>query len=144
MYYVDPPAPAGARSPVGDSVAPYPLDQTFLLHSKPGSQKTILLDFDGANVSGTQWNTDGLPAGNYPAWTLDADATTFNDAEREEIQSIWQRVSEDYSPFDVDVTTADPGLAGIERANAGDAVYGTRALISPSNPAETAWSRLHE
>ena len=51
-----------------------------------------------------------MPAGNYPAWTLDGDAATFNDAEREAIQTIWQRVAEDYAPFDVDVTTQDPGL----------------------------------
>ena len=33
-----------------------PLDQTFLLHSRPGSKRTIYLDFKGATLSGTAWN----------------------------------------------------------------------------------------
>ena len=98
-------------------MAPFPLGDTFLLHSKAGSQKTLFIDFDGTNVSGTYWNSDeGVPAGNYPAWTLDGDAATFNDAEREAIQTIWQRVAEDYAPFDVDVTTAGPGRSRDRRA----------------------------
>ena len=36
--------------------APYPYDQTFLLHSLPGANRTIFLDFDGHTVSNTGWN----------------------------------------------------------------------------------------
>ena len=43
---------------------------------------------------------------------------------------MWQRVAEDYAAFDVDVTTQDPGAPAIDRTNAGDQAYGTRALIS--------------
>ena len=70
---------------------------------------------------GHRWNatTDGLPAGDAPAWRLDGDAATFNDAERDAIQSIWQRVAEDYAPFDVDVTTAGPRLGRHRRTSAG-------------------------
>ena len=51
-----------------------PLDQTFQLHSKPGSQRTIYLDFNGQDVSNTVWNNQhGLPAGSHPAWSLDGD-----------------------------------------------------------------------
>jgi hypothetical protein len=39
------------------------------------------------------------------AFSLDADGTTFNDAEKDAIIKIWAGVSEDYSIFDVDVTT---------------------------------------
>ena len=43
---------------------------------------------------------------------------------------MWQRVSEDFAPFDIDVTTQDPGAAAITRSGTGDAVYGTRALVT--------------
>jgi hypothetical protein len=115
--------------------APYPYSQTFQLHSKPGSSRTIYLDFNGEHVSGTAWNEIApylLGAQTHPAFSLDGDPTTFSDAEQDAIQSIWQRVSEDYAPFDVDVTTADPGLAALRRTDATDTVYGTRALITPS------------
>ena len=63
------------------------------------------------------------------------------------IQSVWQRVAEDYSMFDVDVTTQDPGLAAIDRTDVNDQNYGTRALItntsarSSRKPSSTASSR---
>ena len=43
---------------------------------------------------------------------------------------MWQRVAEDFAPFNVDVTTEDPGFDAIDRANAGDSVYGTRVVIT--------------
>ena len=64
MYYVEP-TDAGAPDLV-EGVAPFPLDQTFLLHSRPTSTHVIYLDFDGTTVSGTAWNT-GLPDGFYSA-----------------------------------------------------------------------------
>ncbi len=141
LYYQEPAhTESSSSSATAEAAAPAPLNQTFFLHSKPGSQRTIYLDFDGHNVSNTVWNTNhGLPAGSHPAWTLDPDPTTFTTAERERVQSVWQRVAEDYAPFDVDVTTEDPGPAALARIDAADPVYGTRALISPST---TAVSKL--
>ena len=125
---------AGELEPPAQAVA-----DPFALHSKPGSQHVIFLDFDGASVSGTAWNQSyPLPAGTHPAWTLDADATTFSTTERDAIASIWARVSEDYAPFDVDVTTQDPGAAAIDRTSSTDPTYGTRVLITPSVAASTA------
>ena len=54
------------------------------------------------------------------------------------VQDVFQRVAEDYAPFDVDVTTQDPGDAAIIRSDAADQVYGTRALITPSTSAINA------
>ena len=34
-----------------------PLSETFQLQSKPGSTKTLFLDFDGHTFSGTAWNS---------------------------------------------------------------------------------------
>ena len=39
-------------------------------------------------------------------------------------------MAEDDPPFDVDVTTADPGAAAITRSGTGDTQFGTRALIT--------------
>lgn len=137
VYFKDP-APELADPASAETAPPYPLASTFLLHSKPDSRRVIFLDFDGADVSGTLWNEqDGVRAGFHPAWSLDGDAATFNLTERTAIQSVWQRVAEDYAPFDVDVTTQFPGEAAITRSGSGDAFYGTRALISPSADALT-------
>lgn len=138
LYYVEPipdSRPTGAAARASARAPQFPLDQTFLLHSAPGSQRTIYLDFDGQQVSGTAWNDEGLPNGTHPAWTLDGNAGSFSARERTIVQEIWQRVAEDFAPFDVDVTTEDPGTAGIVRSGSGDQVYGTRALITPSNSA---------
>ena len=135
VFYVEPTADAVAAD---DELPAYQAVDAFALHNKPGSQHVIFLDFDGHLVSGTAWNTSGVSATTHPAWTLDGDATTFSTAERDAISSIWARVAEDYAPFDVDVTTQDPGAAAISRTSASDPTYGTRVLISPSTQAQTA------
>jgi Fibronectin type III domain/Metallo-peptidase family M12B Reprolysin-like len=134
LLYEEPERTEGATSsPTAEAAAPAPLDQTFQLHSKPGSQRTIYLDFNGQTVSNTIWNVNhGLAAGSHPAWSLDKDHSTFTTPEREAVQNIWQRVSEDYAPFDVDVTTQDPGATALTRTDSADQVFGTRALITPS------------
>ncbi len=136
LYYVEP-TDAGRPDLVTDA-APFPLDQTFLLHSRPTSTHVIYLDFDGTTVSGTAWNAGGLPNGFYSGYSLDGDLGTFTDLEKEQVQSVWQRVAEDYAAFDVDVTTQDPGDAAIDRSGAGDQFFGTRALISDNTTASAA------
>src|SRR5262249_21372225 len=93
----------GAASATSLQVAPFALDQTFLLHSDPGATKTVYLDFKGFITRNTQWNSDyGLPNIVTPAYSLDGDFTSFSDIELEQIQLMWEHVSEDYRPFDVD------------------------------------------
>ncbi|WP_372726990.1 fibronectin type III domain-containing protein [Nocardioides sp.] len=130
--------PLPTRSPAASApdTANYPLEDTFKLHSKPGSQRTIFLDFDGHVVSGTVWNSSyGVASGYHPPFTIDGDGTTFNTTERTLIQSVFDRVAEDFAPFDVDVTTEDPGEAALHRSDGSDQLYGSRALISPSTQA---------
>ncbi len=75
-------------------------------HSKPTATKRIYLDFNGGIVAGTAWNTNaGVTSWNVKAWSQDTDRTTFNDAEQSWMKRVWQRVAEDYAPFDVNVTT---------------------------------------
>jgi PKD repeat protein len=114
-----------------------PATEAFLLESKPGASKTIFLDFDGHVVTGTAWNsTSYLGVDPYYAQPFDLDGLpgTFNDTERLRIIGIWARVAEDYAPFDVNVTTKDPGDAALTRSSSTDNVYGSRALIVPTAP----------
>jgi hypothetical protein len=85
--------------------------------------RILLLD-----TPGTEWN-DGGPASFVTApYSIDAVAT-FNAEEKQAMVSIWRAVSEDYAVFDVDVTTEDPGLAGITRSSTTDTNYGVRVVI---------------
>ena len=110
----------------------YPLSDTFLLHSNPGSKRVIYLNFKGATLSGVAWNS--YNSGNdiiAPAWDIDGDMDSFGDSERQLIQNVWRRVAEDFAPFDVDVTTEEPPLDRIARTSSDDEYYGTVALVSP-------------
>ena len=135
LLYIDTALPPRAAAPPV-AHGPYPYSSTFRLHSKPGSKHTIFLDVDGATVSGTAWNASGLPNGFYGGLDSDGDPSTFSAAEQDVVQSVWQRVAEDYAPLDVDVTTQDPGDAALDRDTAGDDTYGSRALVSGS---DVAW-----
>ena len=93
------------------SRAAVPISNPPKFHSKPGSGKVIFLDFNGATVTGTAWNNPPGEA-TYVAkpYSTDSDFTTFSDQEQANIKIIWERVAEDYAPFNVDVTTEQPTL----------------------------------
>ncbi|MCA3559834.1 MAG: PKD domain-containing protein [Aestuariivirga sp.] len=124
-------AAPGAQRGTGDGQLA-PLAQTFRLHSKPGSNRTIYLDFDGATLTGTAWNTAGKTITAKPFDIDGAVNTAFSAAELQRIQYIWQRVAEDYAPFDVDVTTQAPPPDRLARSNSADTVFGTTVLITNS------------
>ncbi|MBL8473745.1 MAG: PKD domain-containing protein [Rhodocyclaceae bacterium] len=144
LHYVDELiAPLGGANAVSGSLnstgALLPLDQTFLLHSRPGAKRVMYLDFRGGTLSGTAWNASyGITTINAPAFDLDGDATTFNDTELGRMQYIWQRVAEDYAPLDVDVTTELPAAAAITRSSTSDDTFGTRVLITKDFTAATS------
>lgn len=75
------------------------------LHSDPVAPATIYLDFNGA--SSTSWNNQTVPA--TPAYDTDGNPANFSAGEIGNIRQIWQRVAEKFSPFNLDVTTEDPG-----------------------------------
>ena len=103
----------------------------FNLSSAPESSYTIYLDFNGHVYDGTYWN-DGQGVVS-PAYDLDGDATTFSNAELRAVYEIWLRVSEDYLPFNVNVTTKEPSLDQLINSGDGDTSYGIRAVIGGSN-----------
>lgn len=125
------------EAPIGSSTAEpsavidgqlSPLDQTFKLHSRPGANKTIYLDFDGATITGTVWNNGSVI--NAPPYDFDGNTASFSTLELERIQYIWQRVAEDYAPFDVDVTTEAPTPDQITRTDVSDQIFGTTIVIT--------------
>ncbi|MCA0239310.1 MAG: PKD domain-containing protein [Proteobacteria bacterium] len=106
-----------------------PVDQTFLLHSRPGAKRTIYLNFKGATIAGTAWNSGSTTITALP-FDLDGLPYSFNTAELQRIQAIWQRVAEDYAPFDVDVTTEAPAADVLTRSSSADQVFGTTVVIT--------------
>ncbi|MFT3818244.1 MAG: PKD domain-containing protein [Rubrivivax sp.] len=122
------PAATAAEQSVLDGTL-LPLDQTFVLHSRPGAKRTIYLNFKGATISGTAWNSGGTTITALP-YDLDGLPYSFNTAELQRIQYIWQRVAEDYAPFDVDVTTEAPAADALTRSSSADQVFGTTVVIT--------------
>lgn len=74
------------------------------LTSRPTARAKLYLDFDGDFTP--SWIN--YAPGTTPAYTADADPTTFTSTELSNIQKIWSGIAEKYSPFDIDVTTVAP------------------------------------
>jgi PKD repeat protein len=120
-------APGAASGSLTGALAP--LDQTFFLHSRPGAARTIYVNFRGAQLGGTAWNGSGSTVNALP-FDLDGIPYSFTAAELERIQYIWQRVAEDFAPFDVDVTTEPPAAERLTRSGSSDTVFGTTVLVT--------------
>jgi PKD repeat protein len=133
LLYIDTfPEPAGEDdSDSLTTVAPLPASQTFLLNSRPGSDRVIYLDFDGHTISGRAWN--GGETVVSPPYDRDGDVSNFSSLEIDYIQKMWRQVAEDYAPFDVNVTTQDPGPDAITRSSSADLQFGTRVVITKDN-----------
>ena len=79
---------------------------TPLLSSKPGARNVLYLDFNGhKTTSSNAW-------GAFDAWPFSlADRAgspqnrSLDFAEQATIENIWRRVTEDFAPFQYDVTT---------------------------------------
>ncbi|KAF0653057.1 hypothetical protein L107_10388 [Cyanobium sp. Copco_Reservoir_LC18] len=99
------------------------LSDVFRLHSNPNATKTIYLDFDGYQINNTPWENGGN-------LSLKAFYSTFDSTILTEIQRIWQRVAEDFSPFNVNVTTQDPGTEALRKSGTGDDRWGIRVVFT--------------
>src|SRR5258706_4281560 len=75
------------------------------LSSRPAAAVKVYLDFTGAPAQ--SWGS--FSTTQTPAYDTDGDETSFSPTENDQIREIWSRVVEKYSPFNVDVTTVDPG-----------------------------------
>ncbi|MFA6135278.1 MAG: immunoglobulin domain-containing protein, partial [Phycisphaerae bacterium] len=74
-------------------IVPQPRAAAPLLSSRPSATAVLYLVFDGATVTDPDWN-----AGN----TIVAPASTLSNVQ---ITEVWNRVREDYWPFNIDITT---------------------------------------
>jgi hypothetical protein len=125
-------AGATAMTSLGDTVNVAESDSsiaTFSYHSKKGADKIIYLDFNGHTVVNSSWGSN-IVAGPYD---IDGNSEVFSAIELSNIKEIWQRVSEDYASFNVDVTTEEPTLDLLQKTSQLDTKYGMRALITNWN-----------
>jgi hypothetical protein len=104
----------------------------FELHSKAGSNRVIYLDFDGHTVTNTAWNQGRAATINITPYDTDGNPDSWSTTEQNVVREVWARVSEDYAPFDVDVTTQAPPESAIDRTSSSDQQYGTRVVIDPT------------
>ncbi|HVT89389.1 MAG TPA: fibronectin type III domain-containing protein [Tepidisphaeraceae bacterium] len=75
------------------------------LNSDEDATAQLYLDFNGA--APMSWGS--FTSAQTPAYDTDNDPSTFTAGELSNIQQIWARVAEIYSPFNINVTTVDPG-----------------------------------
>ncbi len=103
---------------------------TFKLHSLPGSRYVVHLDFDGHTTTGTAWNSYWNTSSFYSSAFSTDGSETFSASELLAIQQIWQRVAEYFAPFNINVTTEDPGAAGLSYSGSGDTSFGIRVVVT--------------
>ena len=123
-------AAVGAESIGPTDPSPFDTSQAFLLHSRPGANRVIYLDFDGHTDTTPGFWKDGAYA---PVFNVSGDdPAVFSTDERNRIIEIWQRVSEDYAMFDIDVTTEEPSVEALRKSGSSDVQYGMRCVIGGS------------
>lgn len=89
--------------------------------SRPGAPVTIYLDFDGEVLEDKQWNLQsGEESLNF------APSTGIDEA------NVWAAVAEDYAPFNVNVTTTNPGADALYKTSEDDNQYGSHVIITDS------------
>ncbi|HEY1686861.1 MAG TPA: T9SS type A sorting domain-containing protein [Tepidisphaeraceae bacterium] len=101
----DPGAFVAGQNAVMNATTTYPLSAEPQLSSDPGAPATIYLNFTGNTTS--SWLS--YVPGTTPAYDTDGDPTTFSSTELSNITAIWEQVADTYAPFNVNVTTVNPG-----------------------------------
>jgi fibronectin type 3 domain-containing protein len=113
------------------SAAPPVTDLVFQLASLPGADKTIYLDFDGHITQDTSWNSSyGVATIVSPPYDLDGDPNSWTAQELDIIRRSFIKVSEDFAPWNINVTTIDPGVDALMRFGTGDTQWGARVVIT--------------
>jgi hypothetical protein len=138
--------PSGGGNPITVTGNSVPISQVPQLSSLPSSPYKIYLNFVGATIN--SWG--GYSPGTILPYDQDGDPTSFSDSEIQSIDQIFARVAESYSPFNVDVTTVNPGSFGTNQSvqvviSGSGSWYGTPAggisqVSSYNNPLTNAQS----
>lgn len=131
VFVVDRAVPPAQQEAVSSLPAEQVPADVFGLSSRPSSNRTVYLDFDGATYTGTRWS-DGAEIVS-PAFSIDADRATFNETERAQIFLAWKAVAEDFAAFDVNVTTRRPDPSDLTRTSSSDLTYGMPVVITATN-----------
>lgn len=105
----DQPPPVPERDTAPRQIRPIAPADVFRLHSKPGAPNVVFLNFQGERIVDTIWNS--RPVHVMKPYSEDGNPA-FSQAETNTIAEVWNRVSEDYAPFDIDVTTERPPAFG--------------------------------
>jgi hypothetical protein len=103
-----------------------PLAETFFLNSLPDARHTIYLDFFGGDYYSV------VPTGSpdpVTAFDHDGNVGVLSDQELASIQQIWIRTAEDFLPFNINVTTQDPGIEALRKTGNGDLEWGGSILV---------------
>ena len=74
-----------------------------VFESRPGAADALFMDFDGYQSKGDLWN-GGNPY-TIPAWDMDGNPNLWTPGEAWAVGAIFRIAAEDYSPFDINVTT---------------------------------------
>jgi hypothetical protein len=90
------------------AVAVSPFPGSLVFHSRPGAPNVLYINFVGETVTGTAWNTAERTSIPALPFSKDSDFTTFSDSEQLDIRRVWQRMAEDFAPFNINVTTERP------------------------------------
>ena len=137
LAYFDVLAPgehSAPTAPVNEPAAAPPLtDPVFQLASLPGADKTIYLDFDGHVTQGTTWNSAyRITTITSPPYDteLPSNPDSWSSSELDVIRKSWETVAEDYAPWNINVTTIDPGVEALRYSGPGDTQWGARVVIT--------------
>lgn len=101
-------ADSSSSSVGGDAFAAFLLSEIPSLSSLPQATAKLFLDFDG-HYESTWGSYSNLVT---PVYDVDGDQSSFSSEELSNIQEIWERVAEDFAPFNIDVTTVQPSVLG--------------------------------
>ena len=93
----------GESGSAGDLI---PIASIPALHSNPGAPASLFLDFDGHFEP--EWGA--YSNATTPVYDIDGDVATFDETELSRILTAWEMVTEDFAPFNIDVTTVEPAV----------------------------------
>jgi len=114
------------------------------LNSRPGSPRTIFLDVNGHDVTGSQWDDNDVfgssgASRKIPGYNIQGDSNNYSTLERQNIIEMWSSVAEDFAMFDVNVTTQTPSESALDRTNVSDTQFGVRVVVSNSSNKVAQW-----
>ncbi len=118
-----------------------------VLNSNPSAPADLYLDFDGhkENLRFGGIGDNIKATDTRGSFSMDANRSSFSEAEVTAIQTVWEHVAEDFSPFNVNVTTIEPESSRFSNGQAVRVVIGgaDEFWFNPTNDPETGAAGVH-